>query len=61
MDLPTSYCISRFKDVYGNDVIEFNLAYFNTIIDEEVKKRVLKTYPKDIQIAYKKYKRREID
>lgn len=55
MDLPTSYCMSRFKDVQGNDVIEFNLSYFDTLHDSEIKKRVLKTYPKEIQAAYKKY------
>lgn len=56
MDLPTSYCISRFKDVQGNDVIEFNLSYFDTLHDSEIKKRVLKTYPKEIQSAYRKYR-----
>lgn len=61
MDLPTSYCISRFKDLQGNDVIEFNLAYFDTLFDEKIKKRVLKSYPKEIQVAYKKYSDNKID
>ena len=56
MDLPTSYCISRFKDTSGNDVIEFDLSYFNSIYDESIRKRVLKTYPKEVQSAYKKYR-----
>jgi hypothetical protein len=56
MDLPTSYCISRFKDTSGNDVIEFDLSYFNSIHDESIRKRVLKTYPKEVQSAYKKYR-----
>lgn len=61
MDLPTSYCMSRFKDIYGNDVIEFNLSYFDTLFDKDIKKKVLKTYPKEIQAAYKKYSERKID
>lgn len=59
MDLPASYCMSRFKDIQGNDVIEFNLSYFDTFFDSEIKKRVLKTYPKEIQSAYKKYRERK--
>jgi hypothetical protein len=55
MDLPTSYCISRFKDTSGNDVIEFDLSYFNSIYDESIRKRVLKTYPKEVQHAYRSY------
>lgn len=61
MDLPTSYCISRFKDIYGNDVIEFDLSYFNTILDEEIRKKVLKSYPKEIQEAYRKYDRGKLE
>ena len=60
MDLPTTYCMSRFKDIYGNDVIELNLQYFDTITDAEVRRRVLKTYPKEVQSAYKKFKKGEL-
>ena len=38
LDLPAEYCRSNFRDFHGNDVIEFNVLYFNTIIDEDVKK-----------------------
>ena len=33
IDLPAEYCRSNFKDAMGNDVIEFNLAYFNSIMN----------------------------
>lgn len=61
MDLPTSYCLSRFKDLYGNDVIEFNLSYFDSLFDKEVKQKVLKTYPKEVQTAYKRFRDGKID
>ena len=38
LDLPAEYCRSNFRDFHGNDVIEFNVLYFNTIVDEDVKK-----------------------
>jgi hypothetical protein len=33
LDLPAHACRSRFKDAAGNDLIEFDLTYFNTITD----------------------------
>jgi hypothetical protein len=35
LDLPAEYCRSNFKDLHGNDVIEFNVSYFTTIVDEK--------------------------
>jgi hypothetical protein len=35
LDLPIYYCRSRFKDKEGNDIIEFNVTYFDTIHDRE--------------------------
>jgi hypothetical protein len=37
--LPTAYCQTRFKDVAGNDLIEFDVSNFNTITDEDSKKQ----------------------
>lgn len=54
-DLPTQYSRSRFRDVYGNDIVEFNVEYFNTIIDEAIRKEALDTYPKVISSYYYKY------
>ena len=56
IDLPTSYCRSRFKDYLGNDIVEFNVAYFDTIINEDDRKLYLSSYPKEVLSAYKKYK-----
>lgn len=55
LDLPCDYCCSRFKDLDGNDVVEFDVSYFNTIENEIVRKDVLSIYPKIIKAAYDKY------
>lgn len=56
LDLPTVYCTSRFKDKMGNDIIEFNVSYFDTIFDPEAKKGALKAYPSVITNWYRRYK-----
>lgn len=55
IDLPAEYCCSRFKDAEGNDVIEFNLGYFNSISGKEARKSALAAYPKAIAKAYKEW------
>ena len=55
LDLPVKYCRSNYKDRNGNDVIEFNLAYFNSIIGEDQKKKALDAYPKMFRKAYKRW------
>lgn len=55
LDLPAEYCRSNFRDFHGNDIIEFNVIYFNTIIDEDVKKQALKVYPKVVADHYRRY------
>jgi hypothetical protein len=52
IDLPAEYCRSNFKDAMGNDVIEFNLAYFNSISDKDARDGALAAYPKIISKAY---------
>lgn len=54
-DLPTGYCRSGYKDVRGNDVLEFDVNYFNSIILDSDKKSVLNVYPKIISGYYKRY------
>ena len=56
LDLPSAYCCSRFKDTLGNDIIEFDVSYFNTILDLNDRKAALKTYPKVISKAYNDWK-----
>jgi hypothetical protein len=46
IDLPSGYACSRFKDIYGNDVVEFDVSYFGTITDKEQRNAALSAYPK---------------
>ena len=55
LDLPAAYCATRFKDYAGNDVIEFNLSYFNTITDKDLRAAAMKVYPDFIVKAYRKW------
>ena len=54
LDLPIGYCTTRFKDFYGNDIIEFNISYFDTIADESKRNKVLKLYPSVVSKAYRR-------
>ncbi len=56
INLPASFCQSRFKDESGNDLIEFNVAYFDTITDRENRRKALKAYPRKISDWYRRYK-----
>lgn len=55
LDLPTNYSCSRFKDLNNHDVVEFDVRYFNSIVNKDLRKQVLNLYPKDVQQAYQKY------
>ena len=59
IDLPAEYCRSNFKDAQGNDVIEFNLSYFDTITDKELQKGALAAYPKVFSKAYRDWDKRK--
>jgi hypothetical protein len=54
--LPFDYCRSRFKNAQDVDIVELNLAFFDTIRDAELRDEILKTYPAIIYKAYRKYK-----
>lgn len=56
LDLPARYCTSRFKDKQGNDIIEFDVTYFDKIFDNEAKKGALRVYPNVISNWYRRYK-----
>jgi len=60
LDLPIFYCRSRFKDKEGNDIVEFNVTYFDGIADTEYRKKALAAYPKEIVNWYKRYKTRKV-
>ena len=54
-DLPIEYCRSRFKDLNNLNILEFNLSYFDTIVDEQLRKKILETFPEIVQKEYKKW------
>lgn len=54
-DLPASYSRSRYVDIYGNEIVEFDVEYFNTISDLEMRKEALNTYPKVVSAYYQKW------
>lgn len=60
LDLPIFYCRSRFKDKEGNDIIEFNVTYFDTIHDGDYRKKALSAYPAEVVSWYKKFKNRKV-
>ena len=55
LSLPSAYCQTRFKDVAGNDLVEFDVSYFDTITNEQDKKAALAAYPKFVVSAYDKW------
>lgn len=55
MDLPFDYCRSRFIDVNGNSLVEFNVQFFDTITDSDYRQIALDTYPKVISSYYEKW------
>lgn len=54
LDLPVKYCCSRYKNKKGMDLIEFDVSFFDTITDPEVKNTTLKVYPKNVRNWYQK-------
>ena len=55
-DLPFEYCRSRFKNVYDVDIVEFNVKFFDTIRDAQLRDEILNTYPKFVIKGYRRYK-----
>ena len=60
LDLPIFYCRSRFKDKEGNDIIEFNVTYFDGITDTEYRKKALAAYPSEVVNWYRRFKNRKV-
>ena len=56
VDLPYQFCTSQYKNIYGQDVVEFNVAYFNKI-EEKYRDNVLASYPDIITKAYRKWRK----
>lgn len=59
-ELPLKYCRSRYQ-INGLDAVEFNVKYFDEVFtDQEEKKLVLSTFPKDFQKGYALMKKNRI-
>lgn len=59
LDLPSGYCRTQYKDLNGDDLIEFDVSYFNSIVDLTAKEQALASYPKFIRDAYKKWQKQK--
>ena len=59
LDLPSGYCQTRYKDLNGDDLIEFDVSYFNSIVELTAKEQALASYPKFIRDAYKKWQKQK--
>ena len=54
-DLPLEFCRSRFKDFNNLNMLEFNLLYFETIHDEDLRKEVILSFPEIVQQAWREW------
>jgi hypothetical protein len=54
-DLPLDYCRSRFKDFNNLNILEFNLRYFNSISDEDLRAEALENFPLIVRNAWHEY------
>ena len=55
LDLPFEYCRTRFKNEHGDNIVEFNVSYFDKITLEADRNAALNTYPKVISSYYRKW------
>lgn len=55
-DLPYKYCRSRFKTHKNVNVLEFDVSYFDSITDANLRKEALAEFPKEFTKAYNTYK-----
>ena len=55
LDLPFSYCRTRFKGFSGLPIVEINLNYFYTVGDDNARNEIFKIYPPGVKAAYEKY------
>lgn len=55
-DLPFEFCRSRFKNQQDVSIVEFDMRFFDTIRDEQLRKEILKTYPAVVQKGYRAFK-----
>ena len=56
-DLPRAYCRTRFRSNNGNQILEFNVSYFDTYTDEKEKELIKNNFPLKIRMYYDKWKK----
>ena len=54
-DLPLEFCRTRFKDFNNLNILEFNLHYFQSIADEELREEAIESFPDIVQQAWREY------
>ena len=54
--MPQGFAYSTLKDYEGNDIIDFDLRYFDSFAIKQKKDLILKSYPSVIQKAYRDYR-----
>ena len=57
IDLPGAYCRSIYKSLSGNDLVEFDVRYFDTIVDQDIRDSIFSAYPKEVRNYYRKWKK----
>ena len=55
-DLPQSYCRTRFRSNNGNQILEFNVSFFETYTDELEKELVFNNFPPSVKQYYERWK-----
>ena len=56
-DLPQKYCRTRFRSNNGNQILEFNVSYFDTYRDELERELVFDNFPKPIKDYYNRWRK----
>lgn len=56
LDLPFDFCRSNYRSTEGDDVIEFNLAYFDRILVKAKRENLLSIYPEVFRNGYNNWK-----
>lgn len=56
-DLPQSYCRTRFRSNSGNQILEFNVSFFDTYTDERELELVKSNFPTPIREYYERWKK----
>lgn len=59
MSLPGAYCRCRFKDENGEPIVEFDVRYFDKIVNESDRNAALNTYPKIISSYYQRWNKKK--